>query len=195
MLRGECGGLLRVRGIDFLQTDAATSERALIERNRPKCVLTGTAENPDTLGLQLIAAAREQGIASIAFVDARMNSEYRFRGRSADPLAHAPDWLLLPDDWTLKAFAALGFARERMAVCGHPKHDLVCELAQQWSRIGAPAFRRRIFPEVPPERRIVVFVSEESVRYDVQPKAAAADFRPQGADATTGAPRCLSKKC
>jgi hypothetical protein len=173
-------GLLRARGIDFLETDAATDARALIERNRPKCVLTGTAENPDTLGLQLIAAAREQGIASIAFVDARMNSEYRFRGRSGAPLAHAPDWLMVPDDWTFKAFASLGFAPERMAACGHPQHDLVRDLGQQWSRVGAPAFRRRIFPEVPPERQIVVFVSEGSVRYDIQPRASAAEFGLKG---------------
>jgi len=172
--------LLRARGIDFLETDAQTGARALIERNRPKCVLTGTAENPDTLGLQLIDATREQGIASIAFVDARMNSEYRFRGRSGAPLAHAPDWLMVPDDWTLKAFASLGFAPERIAVCGHPQHDLVRDLGKQWSRVGAPAFRRRIFPEVPLERRIVVFVSEGSVRYDIQPRASAADLGLKG---------------
>lgn len=173
-------GMLRARGIDFMEPDAATSARALLERTRPKCVLTGTAENPDTLGLQLIAAAREQGIASIAFADARMNSEYRFRGHGDDPLAHAPDWLLVPDNWTLEAFTALGFAKERIAVCGHPQYDLVRNLAQQWARIGVPAFRSRIFPEVSSERRIVVFVSEGSLRYDLLPGASVAHYGLKG---------------
>lgn len=172
--------ILRARGIDFMEPEAVTGARALLERTRPKCVLTGTAENPDTLALQLIAAARELGIASIAFVDARMNSEYRFCGHDKDPLAHAPDWLLVPDAWTLEAFIALGLAKERIAVCGHPQYDLVRDLARQWARIGVPAFRSRIFPEVSNERRIVVFVSEGSLRYDLLPDTTAAQFGLKG---------------
>lgn len=173
-------GLLRQRGIDFLETDAETDARALCDQYGPKCLLTGTAENPDTLGLELIAAARERGVPSIAFSDARMNSEYRFRGNSEDPLAFAPDWLLVPDDWTLEAFVLLGFARERIAVCGHPQYDLVRDLAREWSSSGVAAFRRRIFPEVPLARRIVVFVSEGSIRYDLLPNASIADYGMKG---------------
>ena len=173
-------GMLRQRGIDFVETDADTDARELCDEHGPRCVFTGTAENPDTLGLELITAARDRGIPSIAFSDARMNSEYRFRGNSEDPLAHFPDWLLVPDAWTLEAFAGLGVARERIAVCGHPQYDLVRDLAREWSKSGIASFRRRYFPEVSLDRRIVVFVSEGSIRYDLLPNASIKDYGMKG---------------
>ena len=177
---------LRARGIDFLECGPLTDAGTLLDQKRPKCVVVGTAENPDTLGLNLIAAARMRGIASIGFVDSRMNSEYRFRGRTNDPLAYAPDWLLAPDEWTLNAFVSLGFPQDHIEVCEHPQYDVVRDLARQWSRTGRAAFRGRIFPDLAPQRKIFVFVSDGSLRYDLLPSPSLVGYTLEGRGVNKG---------
>jgi hypothetical protein len=166
---------LRSRGVAF--TEAGADARALLSENDPRCLLTGTAENPETLGLRLIDAARAAGIPAVAFIDALMSAPYRFCGSTADPLAHAPDRLLVPDGRTLDAFVGLGYPKERIAVCGHPQYDQTRALAAQWGKKGGPgAFRKRIFPDVPPARKILAFISEGSLRYELLPKRAAGEY-------------------
>lgn len=183
---------LRARGVAFAEMDADADAHVLLGEISPRCVLTGTAANPATLGLSLIDAARAAGIPSVAFVDAFMGAANRFRGESDDPLAHAPDRLLVPDAATLEAFAALGYPRERIAVCGHPQYDRTLALAAQWADEGGPAeFRRQIFPEVAPGRRIVVFVSEGSPRFRRSPGRALADFGFKGRGLDKGRTRII----
>ena len=176
---------LRAHSVPFTGTDAETDAQTLLDQVRPGCVLTGTAENPETLGLKLIAAARAASIPSVAFIDALMHAAYRLRGNTSDPLGFSPDALLVPDKATREAFTRLGYPGNRIEICGHPQYDQTLALAMQWKKNGGPgAFRARLFPDLAPGRRVLTFISEGSLRYSLLPKSSPSDyaFRGRGAD-------------
>ena len=124
--------------------------------------LVGTSENPDTAGLKLVDECRRNGICSVGVVDAYANAAYRFRGRTRDPLAHAPDWLIVPDDWTQQAFVELGYPAARVVVCGHPHYDAVRVEGERLAAVGRSALRGKCFPDADPKRPVLVFVAEIS---------------------------------
>jgi hypothetical protein len=142
-------------------TRPVTAEHILSEW-APKLVIVGTAENPDTFAFELISSSRKAGIATIGVIDAIGNADYRFRGNTGDALHHAPDWLIVPDQWTQDAYITLGYPAERIAVCGHPHHDLVFDTRTRLEKIGREQLRKKIFPDCHDARLIVVFVSEVS---------------------------------
>lgn len=148
----------------------------LIDAVKPGLIVTGTADNPETFGLALVHQARLCAITSVGVVDAPMHAEYRFCGRTADALAYAPDWLLLPDEWTKEAFVALGFPANRTAVCGHPHYDYVLEKGRQLAREGRAAVRRRVLPRAADGRTVVVFVADGSARTERVSKAAVCQY-------------------
>jgi len=172
---------LHARGVEFVETAADADAHSLLRAIDPRCVLAGTAANPATLGLRLIDAAHDLGIPSAAFVDALMGAANRFRGTTDDPLAHAPDTLLVPDSVTIEAFVRLGYPRERIFVCGHPQYDQTRALAVQWAGDGGSlGLRRRVFPEVDENRRIVAFISEGAPRFRRIPGRTLTDFGFEG---------------
>ena len=116
---------LSARGVTYRLAGAHQSAERLLQENEPQIVIVGTAKNPDSLGLKLILSAKTNGIVSIAVVDAFMNADERFKGKSDDPLYYSPDWLLVTDPTTQKAFMELGFRSEKTVVCGHPHFDYV----------------------------------------------------------------------
>jgi hypothetical protein len=127
--------------------------------------MTGTAQNPDTLGLALVAAARQDGgIATVGFVDACMNAEIRFRGRSESPLSFAPDWLLLPDEGTKQAFVALGFPDARILMCGNPHHDEVGNVRRRLATRPPGSLREELLPDATREQKVVVVATERDAR-------------------------------
>ena len=144
---------------------------ALLARHAPDALLVGTSENPETLGLALVDAARARGVPSAGFVDAFPNAAYRFRGATDDPLAHCPDVVLVPDAWTRDAFVALGLAAERAIVTGHPMYDAVLAKKAALDALGVACIRTRLFPDAPPGARVVTFCAEISTGFD------AAQFR------------------
>lgn len=183
---------LRSRGTEFTEAKAGTDAGALLREYRPRCVLIGTAENPGTLGLHLIDAARVAGIPSVAFIDALMSAAYRFRGATGNPLAHAPDWLLVPDSKTLDAFAGLGYPRQHIAVCGHPQYDQTRTLATRWgSEGGTSAVRERLFPGIPTDQKILTFISEGSLRYELLPKRSMGEYGFSGRGIDKGRTRII----
>ena len=155
---------LRQRKIPFMPAQAGLTAEDLIREVKPKLLLTGTSENPDSLGLQLIRAAREATIPTAAFIDARVNAAFRFRGRREQPLAYAPEWIVVPDEWTKDEFVRIGAMPERTVVCGHPQHDHVLALSRTWTASNLEAFRRRLLPGLATGQQVVVFVSEGSER-------------------------------
>jgi hypothetical protein len=170
-------GWLHSRGVVFSECAAGTDALTLLRETNPRCVLVGTAANPDTLGLHLIDAARIAGIHSVAFIDALMGAANRFRGVGCDALAHAPDWLLVPDRMTCDAFVGLGYPQQRITVCGHPQYDQTRALAMQWEGEGGPeSFRKRLFPDIASGRRILTFVSEGAVRYGRLPQRSSREY-------------------
>lgn len=157
---------LRERGCPVQRVEPSRDAGDLLSVYRPRLLLIGTSENVDTLGLRLIAAARGRGIRSIGIVDAPSNAAHRFRGRGASALAHAPDWLVVPDRETQGAYTDLGFPAGRVAVCGHPQHDHVLAVKGALDREDRNALRRRLFPGLAADRPVVTFVAEVSTGLD-----------------------------
>ncbi len=170
-------GWLNSRGVEFTEMAADADAVSLLREINPRCVLTGTAENPETPGLRLIDAARAAAIPSVAFVDALMSAAYRFCGTTTNPLAYSPDWLLVPDSKTSGAFVSLGYTQERIAICGHPQYDETRTLATRWGNEGGPeAFRERLFPDVALGRKILTFISEGALRYELLPRRTMGEY-------------------
>jgi hypothetical protein len=98
-----------------------------------------------------------------AFIDAAMNAAYRFRGRRDEALAHVPDWILVPDDWTREEFIRVGASPDRTVVCGHPHYDYVLSLSRTWTEKDRQRMRERL-PGLQKHQQVVVFLSEGSQR-------------------------------
>ncbi|MGH8671301.1 MAG: hypothetical protein ACREUA_04590 [Burkholderiales bacterium] len=177
---------LEQRGIRHKKLTASAAPGQILRNINPRLLLVGTASNPDTAGLKLIAAARSARIPSVGVVDAAMNSGFRFRGRSDNPLAYAPDWILVPDEVTRNSFLELGARSERVLALGHPHYDFVIGLAETWRHKPHAHFRKQVFPDVPTDRAIVVFVSEGSARITPISKKDLAEFTLHGRSGTNG---------
>jgi len=176
------------RGVKATILDPSATARDLINTRRPQLVVVGTSENLASRGLALIDAAKQAGIPSASFVDQEANAEHRYRGRSSDPLAHAPDWLFVSDKNTRQAFAALGFRDSHIIVSGNPHLDRVRDVAQSLAQEGRDKVRSRVAPEAPQDAPIVVFIAE--IGYVVNPEAEnwEKNLNFHGRDGT--APRC-----
>jgi len=131
---------------------------------QPKMLLVGTSDNPDTLGLQLVSQARSAGVESVGIVDAHGNAHLRFRGNGQSVFGYAPDWLLVSTELTRDAYAALGYPSERLIVSGHPHYDFVRNMCRQLASQDREKMRRRLFPGLRPDQKVVVFASEGPVR-------------------------------
>lgn len=136
----------------------------LLEAVNPRLLVVGTAENPDTMGLQLIAASKTAGIQSLALVDAHGNAEFRFKGRSHSPLTYLPDWLCVPLEKTRQVYIGLGCPPDRVLACGHPQWRHVKETVKDLEKIGRKTIRSKVFPDLPDNRQTVVFISEGCAR-------------------------------
>lgn len=163
----------------------AVADQILVSA-RPRLLIVGTSENEDTLGLELVAEAHSAGIESIGVVDGPGNADYRFRGRSDDPLAYAPDWLLVPDEWTKNAYVARGYPAERAVVCGHPHYDFVRAVGEQLAKEGRRVLRQRMFPEALDDRKVVIFVAEVSTGLSPQQFQRSAEYTLTGWGTSTG---------
>jgi len=155
---------LRKFGIEFDYNDKKEDAKIIFNKYNPRLLIVGTAENPNTLGLRLIEVARYKGIKSIAVIDARMNSEFRFSGGTNHALRYVPDYLLVPDEWTKESFNKIGFPKEKIFVCGNPHFDYVFDVAVRLHREGFYSTRSRIFPDLHPNKKVLTFISEGSQR-------------------------------
>ncbi len=148
--------------------------------------VVGTSENPDTQAFSLIEAARTRSIPSAGLVDGPANSVRRFRGRTDNSLAHAPDWLLVPDQAIARSYEDLGFDPARIHCVGHPALDRV----RGW-RDHAPgrrALKRKLFPGAGTDQPVLLFLSELSDGLDPASFRRSRDYRLSGrggADART----------
>jgi len=134
----------------------------IIRRLSPRALVVGTSEDPRSPGFGLLEAAKRSGLPTIGVVDAFMNAAFRFRGSGEDPLRFAPDWIAVPDQWTKRAFSALGCRENRVVVCGHPRYDFVRQRAIELEAQGKQALRRQFFPDAQPNKRVVLFATELS---------------------------------
>ena len=154
---GACLGQVRQAGLIFAGVGAN-----MPDLGSPAALVVGTSENPTSTAHRLVATARKAGILTIGLIDCRPNADRRFRGVAQDPLTHAPDWLLVPDEATRDAYQELGFASDRIAVVGHPHYDAVASATTDLEAVGRRAMRRRHFPSAPDDHLVVVFLAERS---------------------------------
>lgn len=125
-------------------------------------LVVGTAENPDTPAFTLTAEAKMRGIPTVGLVDGPANADYRFRGRGDTPLTHLTDWLLVADDTVRAAFMALGVDAARIRVTGNPAFDRVRDAGDALAARGRAALRREIFPDLPEDGPLILFLAELS---------------------------------
>lgn len=138
----------------------ATSPASLLEGAAALAV--GTAEDPDTPAFALIAEARRQGIPTIGLVDGPANAAHRFMGRSDAPLTHLTDWLLVADEAIRTAYIALDVEAGRIRVVGNPALDCLHNLGDTFAAKGRAALRREVFPDLPDDGPLILFLTELS---------------------------------
>jgi hypothetical protein len=150
------------QGVPFEEISESETPFSILRRFTPNLVVIGTSENPESLGLKVIKAARKGGVPTVGVVDAFMNAFYRFRGSTEDAMAYAPNWIIVPDKWTKQEFVDLGFPAEKAVVCGHPQYDFVKDKAKELERKDKKELRSCFFPEAPEEKVVAVFAAEIS---------------------------------
>jgi hypothetical protein len=152
------------RGIKSSEINAGDSIEGILDDLPLSILLIGTSENPDSLGFKLREAARSRNITTVGAIDAAVNAGYRFRGRSPAALTHAPDWLIVADEWTKKLFIHLGYQEEKIVVCGNPHFDHAMDVAAGLSKAGSQSLRNRILPGLGQNQKAIVFVAEGAAR-------------------------------
>jgi hypothetical protein len=178
---GLARNFLKQRHISFVSVDGSMTPASILRKVKPRCLLTGTSENPDSLGLQLIHESQRSGIVTAAFIDAGVNAAYRFRGQRPEPLAYAPDWIMVPDEWAKDQFIRVGVSPDRTVVCGHPNYDYVLNLFLTWTEKEREQMRKRLLPGLLKHQQVVVFLSEGSERLNyLSPLPSPSEYTMQG---------------
>lgn len=135
----------------------------LLKHFQPRIVVVGTAEDPNTLGLRLITAARARAIKTLGFVDAHVNADKRFSGLGNNPLQNTPDILIVPDALTRNEFLKLGYPSKNIKLCGHPHNERLLDARNDLQRMSIRHLRSKLFPNLAPQDRLVIsFVAEVS---------------------------------
>lgn len=150
---------LRERGHIVATPPSGAQVLEYLRAHRPSLLVIGTSEDPHTPAFRLLHAARLAGVPTVGVVDASVNAAFRFRGSGDVPLANVPDWLIVPDDPTASAFAALGFCRSRIGMVGNPARDLARERGKAIRIACRERDHSQRCPLGPPR---IVFVSELS---------------------------------
>lgn len=149
---------LNSRGVSFTEVHESETASALLDRHLPSLVMVGTSEVATSLAHQLREVCRDRGIVTVGAVDMEANADRRFRGLTDSPLAHAPDWLLVPDESCKQKFAELGFPREKIIVAGHPHFDYVRNVAAELD-MRRDELKTRLLPKTV-DGPIVTFICE-----------------------------------
>ncbi len=163
---GSAGRQFQALQIDFVAIESTTSAEVLVREHAPVAIVSGTAENPDALGLKLIEVARSLGIFTVGLVDGPAAVEYRFRGRTDSPVRYAPDLILVSDEATANLHRGAGFRGESIRVVGHPHFDRVRDEAIRLARADRSAIRKSAFPTASGKRPLIVFLTEISTGLD-----------------------------
>lgn len=164
---------LKQRGMDLDLRAGGAATAYLAERGEAARGLThdldgvaavclGTSEDPETPAFALRADATARGIPTVVVIDGPGAPDRRIRGTSDNPLAHAPDWLLVPDGATAEAYEKLGFPRENIRLCGHPSLDRAAAAGADLAKRGRAQVRRAWFPDLGTDRPLILFLTELS---------------------------------
>lgn len=157
---GHAKAQLHNRKIDYISIESDQSIVEVISNVNPKVLVVGTSENKKSIAFDLIDQSSKNGIVSIAAVDMAVNAERRFRGESNEPFHHKPDFIAVPDEVTRTTFESLGFPSNKIIECGHPHYDYVLEKSRLFEMENKREIRKRLFPEIDPDKFFVVFLSQ-----------------------------------
>ena len=135
----------------FPEWPTADQVAALLERERPTAVLTGTSIYPDADAILWDGAAK-RGIPTVAFVDHWCNYVERFSHRR--PFDSLPDRIAVLDATAAKALTDAGCPRP-IDVTGHPYFD---HLRTVLAGVDRGMARREL--GVDGERDVIVFASQ-----------------------------------
>lgn len=154
--------LLSHHNEEFIPFNSDLSPDHLLREYQPFLVACGTSENPETIGLSLISAARRSEILTIGLVDAAMNESFRFRGRSEDPLFHRPEKIFVTSPKSVKRFVEIGVDRSDISLFQNPAFLLARQKRQAFDLRSRDQERGRIFGAGLAELKIICFLSERS---------------------------------
>ncbi|MFN8657722.1 MAG: hypothetical protein U0105_15390 [Candidatus Obscuribacterales bacterium] len=171
---------LRARSAEFVDLTSSNQEAAqLIARYAPSVIVAGTAENKQTLAFDLFRQARTARIPTVGVVDMVVNADCRFRGEGESAFANAPEYIMVPDDDTRRAFASLGFAPDRLVVTGYPQFDFVREKLQEapeQSDVSTSEYPAEIVFVAEPESKLNPALSTRNANYGFKGRGQS-DFR------------------
>ena len=152
---------IRVKEVDEQQDDAAT----LIDGVRPTIIVVGTSENTESFGLKLVEVGRRKGITTVGLIDGAANAAWRFAGTTGNPLAFAPDWVLVPDESVRQEYVSMGLNKDRVVAVGHPHYDQVRLAETKLVAKDRTELKKRLFPNAG-IRPVLTFVAEISTGLD-----------------------------
>ncbi len=153
--------------------------RVLFLMNSPTLVIVGTSENESSAGLQFISMARQHGVKTVGIVDSGINAPHRFRGQANDPIAFAPEHILVPDEWSFQEFIALGISSKSLRIIGQPfeKQTTISEDSNKVRKCVLPVEAQNSF--------VIAFVSEISEGLDASQYQYGPDYTLYGSGQST----------
>jgi len=132
----------------------------LIEELKPRLIIVGTSENRNSFAFDLIDEGKRRSILTIGAVDMAVNADSRFQGNSSDPLKHAPDLIVVPDNSSLNAFLKIGFCKDKIFVIGNPHYDYVVEQVKGFESRSRDSLRKAYFPKARADELVVAFLCQ-----------------------------------
>jgi len=162
IVAGKAEDLYKERNVSCIPAESFSSAAHVLDTFHTRLLVVGTSENRDSLGLNLVTEAKKRGdIRTVGAVDAFMNAGHRFKGTTIDPLAYAPEWLMVPDIWVQKEFTGMGFNSDKVVICGHPQYDFVKETSETLAEKGKSSLRNHFFPDIKKSQIVAVFAAEQ----------------------------------
>jgi hypothetical protein len=179
--------LFQNKGISSLVLTNENEAVELLRNKSPQLLLVGTSENLDSPAFALISAAKEiPQCVSVGIIDFYANAAYRFRGRTNNPLAFAPDWLMVPDEGTATEYESLGFLKQKIFVAGHPHYDDLIKMKEKLNREGRDIIRAKLFPDASTNQKIIVFASELSTGLNAEQYQFSSEYTLTGRGSSVG---------
>ncbi len=157
---GHAWDYLLDRQVECQQYPSGLQARDFVARHPFRLLLAGTSQNSDSPVLALIDEFKSRRLPAVAFVDMAADADLRFKGRSVDPLQHAPQSLIVADRTTERAFISLGFPFDAIHVCGHPAYDRVRRRAAELAGADLSGLRVKILGKDPAPRPVWMFAAE-----------------------------------
>ena len=157
---GHASAFLRDRQVEFDELAPETSSWKVLNEHTPTLLLAGTSQNLDSPVLKIIDEARALSVCTIGLVDMAADADLRFCGRSSEALKHVPDWLLVTDNATKRAFENLGFPSKRIKICRHPAYDRVACRTLELAGVNRVEMRKNLLGLDPDPRPVWMFVAE-----------------------------------